>query len=107
MSIGRSYEVEYRLIRNLEVQLARSGGRTTLRVSGSIMESAKMFQALRGKLERDTIFITILSCLPIWDRAGSPDFSVTHDLRLDPGAYRISYLGPRRATTFIKQVELD
>ncbi|HVE87985.1 MAG TPA: hypothetical protein VND93_34245 [Myxococcales bacterium] len=104
---GRSYVVEFRLIQHLDVQLARSGGQAILKVSGSAMESARVFQELRTRVDRQVIELSVLSCLPFWRRGGSPDFNATRELPLAPGTYEIRYLGPDGQATPIKQVMLE
>jgi hypothetical protein len=102
--VGYSFVVEYRLLRNFRVRLERTDGHGSLMASGSIMESAKTFRSLTVSFERNTIFVSVHSCLTFWKRRGSPDFTVALECRLDPGAYDIRYRGPGDAVTPVETV---
>jgi hypothetical protein len=105
--IGRRLVVDYHLLKDLRIHLARDEGRMALVVEGSIMESAKVFEALKVKTNANTIFVTVYASLPFWNRSGSPDFKATSELTLSPGTYEIRYAGTGSETTFLKKVNVE
>lgn len=104
--IGRGFIVSYQLIKDLSVELSGDGTRRTLVVSGSIMESAKVFESLKVKTSGQQILITVYASLPFWNKQGSPDFKATHELDLEPGDYEVLYLGEGDTTNFVKHLKV-
>ncbi len=105
--IGRKLPVDFRLLKDLHVELARQAqGTALLTVQGAIMESAKVFESLGVITQGHTVFITVYACLPFWNRRGSPDFRATSILRLDPGIYAIRYASTATQSVLIKEIEL-
>ena len=68
---------------------------TYQRPPGTIMESAKVFKSVEAKVSRNDVLVTVYACLALWNRQGSPDFSASTNVLLDPGESEIWYASPR------------
>ena len=104
--IGRGLIVSYKLIKDLSVELSGDGTRRTLVVAGTIMESAKVFEALKVKTRGQQMLITVYASLAFWNRQGSPDFEATHELDSESGDYEVFYLGEGDRTDFVKKLKV-
>jgi hypothetical protein len=104
--LGRRMPVDYAILQNLRVAARTEDGRTLLVVSGTMMESARVFDSLGVAVAGRTISLTIFASLVFWRRGGSPDFDVTREVALSPGTYEVRYVGPDRATTSIQRLKV-
>lgn len=102
--IGRRMVVDLTLLKDLEVRLVESDSRGLLSVRGSIMESSKVFDTLGLAAKGRTIRLTVYASLAFWHRGGSPDFSVTEELRLPPGTYTVEYAGGEGEPVFLREI---
>jgi hypothetical protein len=104
--LGRDLVVDYALLNNFHLQLIQPNEPILFRLSGTIMESAKVVESIRLIPQHNEIQITIYASLVIWNRQGSPDFDLTKSLQLASGNYDIQYLGKNRTKTFLRRVEI-
>lgn len=105
--IGLRLVVDYSLLHDLNIHLSQSEGILSIRLEGSIVESAKVVESVEVTPTPGAILVTIYASLAIWNKNGSPDFSVTKPLNLLPGIYDIQYLGKGGERTFLKKVEIS
>lgn len=105
--LGRKEIVDFSVLTDLSVALATRDGSPSLTCKGSLMESARVFHALKVSRKGNVIFIRILASLPFWKKGGSPDFSETRAMGLEPGVYEIYYRGPGNKKTFFTRVKSE
>lgn len=104
--LGRGLVVDHSLLSPLNVDVTTTNEKPVLHVSGSIMESAKVYQGLRVTVQHQTILLTVLSSLMFWKRSGSPDFDDTYPLNVPSGTYRLEYIDQSGNRKFLKSVKI-
>lgn len=104
--VGKKIVVDYRLLKDLSIDLVKQEGRKVLIVEGSIMESAKVFESVKIHTKTRTIFITVYSSLAFWNKKGSPDFKAVMELTLSPGSYDIQYIGTGKERILLKNINV-
>lgn len=104
--IGCRMVVDYPLLNRFEVEVAPGPGGVELIASGTIMESAKVFEELQVEVQGHTILVTIYAALVIWKSNGSPDFRATQAIHVTPGEYELRYRGSNTAITALKRVTI-
>ncbi len=89
--IGRGMVVDHALLADVAFSLT---GRdpVAVTVSGTIFESAKVFDDLTLTRDGQVLRLRVTASLAFWNRAGSPDFRVTRELDLAPGTYDVRYV---------------
>jgi hypothetical protein len=98
--------VDYALLKDLRVETRTEDGRIHFAVSGTIMESARVFDSLELAVDGRTVVLTVFASLVFWRRHGSPDFAVSREVALSPGAYEVRYAGPNGATATIRPLDV-
>jgi hypothetical protein len=104
--IGKKLPVDYRFLNDFRVNFSEEKNRQSLTASGSIMESAKVFEKLEIIRRDNTIFIKVFASLPFWKRQKTPDFNEIKEMNLSPGTYDIHYIGSGKQSTFIKKINV-
>lgn len=93
--LGLNDPVDYSLLKGLAASFANIPGGIAISASGTIMESAKVFKSLQAEESRNNVLVTVYASLAFWNRRGSPDFSMSKEVKLAPGNYEVWYASPR------------
>jgi len=99
--LGTRMAVDYSLLKELRLRLERKGADLLLEVSGTIMESAKVFHSVGVKPAEDRLLLTVYASMVFWNKQGSPDFQTAVKLALAPGEYHVWYESPRTQPAFL------
>ena len=104
--LGRHIAVDHSLLKDFRVDFQKKGGGVLIKSRGSIMESAKVFDSVRVRPAQSELLVTVYASLAFWNKSGSPDFSASVELALEPGRYDAWYKSPRAPPVFLGAIDV-
>jgi hypothetical protein len=104
--LGRHIAVDYSVLKDFHVSFEKIRGDISLKSSGTIMESAKVFESIQVKTSRQRLLVTVYDSLAFWNRKGSPDFSASTNVSLRSGKYEVWYQSPRSQPVHLGSLEV-
>lgn len=92
---GSGEPVPFLLVADLHLEVVPADRTRHLRVSGTLMESARVFNSVQLEVRDDQVFVTVTSSFLEYLPGGGPDFNVELAASLTAGrTYTVYYRSP-------------